>query len=295
MWKGIKVSREKVNKGFAEMFKNGVIMDVTTPEQARIAEDAGACAVMALERVPADIRTQGQVARMSDPAMIESIMAAVSIPVMAKIRIGHFMESRILEALGVDFIDESEVLTPADESRHVDKQTFAVPFVCGARNMGEGLRRIHEGAAMLRTKGEAGTGNIVEAVRHIRTITAEIDALKGMDDLALEETASRCRVPVALVRETMERGRFPVVNFAAGGIATPADAALMMALGVDGIFVGSGIFKSENPSRTASAIVRAVIHWEDPGKLAEISKNLGAAMVGLEMAGLETRMAGRGT
>lgn len=276
------------------MFKNGVIMDVTTPEQARIAEDAGACAVMALERVPADIRKESQVARMSDPAMIEAIMAAVSIPVMAKVRIGHFMESHILEALGVDFVDESEVLTPADEDRHVDKRKFAVPFVCGARNMGEGLRRIHEGAAMLRTKGEAGTGNVVEAVRHIRTITSEIDALKGMDDKTLEETAARCRVPLSLICETRDRGRFPVVNFAAGGIATPADAALMMALGVDGIFVGSGIFKSEHPSKTASAIVRAVICWEDPGKLVEISKNLGAAMVGLEMEGLETRMAGRG-
>jgi pyridoxal 5'-phosphate synthase pdxS subunit len=288
------VSREKVNKGFAEMFKNGVIMDVTTPEQARIAEDAGACAVMALERVPADIRKESQVARMSDPAMIEAIMETVSIPVMAKVRIGHFMESHILEALRVDFIDESEVLTPADEARHVDKRKFAVPFVCGARNMGEGLRRIHEGAAMLRTKGEAGTGNVVEAVRHIRTITSEIEALKGMDEKTLEDTAAHCRVPLSLIRETRDQGRFPVVNFAAGGIATPADAALMMALGVDGIFVGSGIFKSENPSRTASAIVRAVIHWEDPGKLAEISKNLGAAMVGLEMDSLETRMAGRG-
>lgn len=276
------------------MFKNGVIMDVTTPEQARIAEDAGACAVMALERVPADIRTQGQVARMSDPGMIEAIMETVSIPVMAKIRIGHFMESQILEALRVDFIDESEVLTPADDARHVDKRKFAVPFVCGARNMGEGLRRIHEGAAMLRTKGEAGTGNVVEAVRHIRTITTEIEALKGLDDRALEETAAQCRVPLSLVRETRDQGRFPVVNFAAGGIATPADAALMMALGVDGIFVGSGIFKSENPSKTASAMVRAVIHWEDPARLVEISRNLGAAMVGLEMDSLETRMAGRG-
>ena len=276
------------------MFKNGVIMDVTTPEQARIAEDAGACAVMALERVPADIRTQGQVARMSDPGMIEAIMETVSIPVMAKVRIGHFMESQILEALGVDFIDESEVLTPADDARHVDKRKFAVPFVCGARDMGEGLRRMHEGAAMLRTKGEAGTGNVVEAVRHIRTITTEIEALKGMDDRALEETAAHCRVPLSLVRETRDRGRFPVVNFAAGGIATPADAALMMALGVDGIFVGSGIFKSENPSKTASAIVRAVIYWEDPARLVEISRNLGAAMIGLEMDSLETRMAGRG-
>ncbi|GBC61763.1 pyridoxal 5'-phosphate synthase lyase subunit Pd xS [Desulfonema ishimotonii] len=288
------MSREKVNKGFAEMFKNGVIMDVTTPEQAKIAEDAGACAVMALERVPSDIRKQKQVARMSDPGMIAEIMKTVSIPVMAKVRIGHFMEARILEAMDVDFIDESEVLTPADESRHVEKKGFSVPFVCGARNLGEGLRRIHEGAAMLRTKGEAGTGNVVEAVRHMRTITAETGALRGMDDKVLEAKAAEYRVPIALVKEVRELGRFPVVNFAAGGIATPADAAMMMALGVDGIFVGSGIFKSENPPRMASAIVRAVIHWQDPAKLAEISKNLGNAMIGLEMEGLATQMAERG-
>ncbi|MBW2200942.1 MAG: pyridoxal 5'-phosphate synthase lyase subunit PdxS, partial [Deltaproteobacteria bacterium] len=236
------MERETLNKGFAEMFKNGVIMDVTTPEQAKIAEDAGACAVMALERVPSDIRKASEVARMSDPGMIEKIMQAVSIPVMAKTRIGHFMEARILEALGVDFIDESEVLTPADEHAHVDKTAFSVPFVCGARNLGEGLRRINEGAVMLRTKGEAGTGNVVEAVRHMKTITRETKALLGMDDEQLAAKASEYRVLVALVRETRDLQRFSVVNFAAGGIATPADAALMMALGADGVFVGSGIF-----------------------------------------------------
>ena len=286
--------REKVNKGFAEMFKNGVIMDVTTPKQAIIAEDAGACAVMALECIPADIRKQKQVARMSDPTMIEKIMNAVSIPVMAKVRIGHFMEARILESLGVDFIDESEVLTPADVFCHVDKKTFTVPFVCGARNLGEGLRRIHEGASMLRTKGEAGTGNVVEAVRHMRTITREIEALKEMDEKAVAEKAAEYRVPPALLLETRSLGRFPVVNFAAGGIATPADAAMMMALGVDGVFVGSGIFKSENPSRMASAIVQAVIHYDNPSRLVEVSRNLGAAMTGLEMDTLEIAMAERG-
>lgn len=288
------MSREDVNKGFAEMFKNGVIMDVTNPDQAKIAEDAGACAVMALERVPSDIRKQNQVARMSDPGMIQDIMDSVSIPVMAKVRIGHFMEARILEALKVDFIDESEVLTPADESRHVDKKGFDIPFVCGARNLGEGLRRIHEGAAMLRTKGEAGTGNVVEAVRHMRTILEETDALNGMDEKTLADKAAEYRVPLSLVKEVKELGRFPVVNFAAGGIATPADAAMMMALGVDGIFVGSGIFKSENPPQMADAIVQAVIHFQDPAKLAEISKNLGTAMIGLEIETLETQMAQRG-
>ncbi|MCG6908208.1 MAG: pyridoxal 5'-phosphate synthase lyase subunit PdxS [Desulfobacteraceae bacterium] len=286
--------REKVNKGFAEMFKNGVIMDVTNSEEAKIAEDAGACAVMALERVPADIRKDGQVARMSDPAMVEKIMEAVTIPVMAKVRIGHFMEARILEALGVDFIDESEVLTPADPSRHVDKRAFSVPFVCGCRNLGEALRRIHEGAAMLRTKGEAGTGNIIEAVRHMRAVNEEILALQRMDEDALEEKAAACRVPVALVRETRELGRLPVVNFAAGGVATPADAALMMAMGTDGIFVGSGIFKSELPARMADAIVQAVIHYQDPARLVSISKNLGAAMAGLEINSLPILMAERG-
>lgn len=288
------MEREKLNKGFAEMFKNGVIMDVTTPEQAKIAEDAGACSVMALERVPSDIRKDNQVARMSDPAMIESIMQTVSIPVMAKTRIGHFMEARLLEAMGIDFIDESEVLTPADEHAHVDKNTFKVPFVCGARDLGEGLRRVDEGAAMIRTKGEAGTGNVVEAVRHMKTINREIKALMGMDDDQLAAKAAEYRVPLDLVKETRDLGRFSVVNFAAGGLATPADAALMMALGSDGVFVGSGIFKSENPPVMAEAMVKAVIHWDDPGKLVEISKGLGAAMTGLEIASLEVAMAERG-
>ena len=288
------MAREKINKGFAEMFKNGVIMDVTTPEQARIAQEAGACAVMALERVPADIRKDGQVARMSDPGMIQAIMDTVSIPVMAKVRIGHFMEARILEALGVDFIDESEVLTPADESRHVDKSQFKVPFVCGARNLGEALRRIDEGAVMVRTKGEAGTGNIVEAVRHMRAINEKIAALKGMDDHQLAHRAGEMRVSLDLVTKTRDLGRLSVVNFAAGGVATPADAALMMALGSDGVFVGSGVFKSENPAQMAHAIVQAVIHYQDPAKLVEISKNLGTAMIGLENKVLEIKMAERG-
>ncbi len=288
------MAREKINKGFAEMFKNGVIMDVTTPEQARIAQEAGACAVMALERVPADIRKDGQVARMSDPAMIQAIMDAVSVPVMAKVRIGHFMEARILEAIGVDFVDESEVLTPADESRHVEKHQFKVPFVCGARNLGEALRRINEGAAMIRTKGEAGTGNIVEAVRHMRAINEEIDALKGLDEHQLIQLAGQLRVPVALVKETRDLGRLSVVNFAAGGVATPADAALMMALGSDGVFVGSGVFKSQNPPKMAHAIVQAVIHYQDPARLVEISKNLGTAMIGLEKEALDIKMAERG-
>ncbi|WP_054031752.1 pyridoxal 5'-phosphate synthase lyase subunit PdxS [Desulfatitalea tepidiphila] len=288
------MAREKINKGFAEMFKNGVIMDVTTPEQARIAQEAGACAVMALERVPADIRKDGQVARMSDPAMIQAIMDAVSVPVMAKVRIGHFMEARILEAIGVDFVDESEVLTPADESRHVEKHRFKVPFVCGARNLGEALRRINEGAAMIRTKGEAGTGNIVEAVRHMRAINEEIDALKGLDEHQLIQLAGQMRVPVALVKETRDLGRLSVVNFAAGGVATPADAALMMALGSDGVFVGSGVFKSQNPPKMAHAIVQAVIHYQDPARLVEISKNLGTAMIGLEKEALDIKMAERG-
>jgi pyridoxal 5'-phosphate synthase pdxS subunit len=285
---------EKINRGFAEMFKNGVIMDVTTPEQARIAEQAGACAVMALERVPADIRKDGRVARMSDPAMIQSIMEAVTVPVMAKVRIGHFLEARILEAMAVDFVDESEVLTPADETRHVDKRRFEVPFVCGARTLGEALRRINEGAAMIRTKGEAGTGNIVNAVSHMRAIKEGIEALKGMDAHQLEHTAAEMRVPVTLAQETCDLVRLPVVNFAAGGIATPADAALMMALGADGVFVGSGIFKSENPPRMAHAIVQAVIHYQDYAKLAQISKGVGTAMVGLETRALEVNMAERG-
>ena len=288
------MAREDVNKGFAEMFKNGVIMDVTTAEQAVIAEQAGACAVMALERVPADIRKDGSVARMSDPDMIERIMHAVTVPVMAKVRIGHFMEARILEAMGVDFIDESEVLTPADEEYHVDKSGFSVPFVCGARDLGEGLRRIHEGAAMIRTKGEAGTGNVVEAVRHMRAINREIAELHDMDETALEHRALELRVPVSLLEETRDRNRVPVVNFAAGGIATPADAALMMALGSDGVFVGSGIFKAQHPEKMASAVVNAVIRYDDPRALVEISKGLGSAMSGRETATLEVLMADRG-
>ncbi len=288
------MARDRINKGFAEMFKNGVIMDVTNYDQARIAQEAGACAVMALERVPSDIRSDGQVARMSDPAMIQAIMETVTIPVMAKVRIGHFMEANILQAMGVDFVDESEVLTPADEARHVDKSQFDVPFVCGARNLGEALRRIAEGAAMIRTKGEAGTGNIVNAVTHCRAITEEIAALKGMDEHQLSHLAGEMRVPAALLKETRDLGRLGVVNFAAGGIATPADAALMMALGTDGVFVGSGIFKSENPSRMAHAIVQSVIHYQDAARLAEISKGLGSAMIGLENSALDIKMAERG-
>ena len=288
------MARDSINKGFAEMFKNGVIMDVTNDEQARIAQEAGACSVMALERVPSDIRSDGQVARMSDTAMIQAIMDTVSIPVMAKVRIGHFMEAEILQAMGVDFVDESEVLTPADEVRHVDKSKFKVPFVCGARNLGEALRRINEGAAMIRTKGEAGTGNIVNAVTHMRAINEEIEALKGMDDHQLTMAAGEMRVPVSLVKETRDIGRLTVVNFAAGGIATPADTALMMALGSDGVFVGSGIFKSENPARMAHAIVQSVIHYQDPAKLVEISKGLGTAMIGIENDALDVKMAERG-
>ncbi len=288
------MARDQINQGFAQMFKNGVIMDVTNAEQARIAEDAGACAVMALERVPADIRSDGQVARMSDPAMIQQIMEAVSVPVMAKVRIGHFMEARILQAMGVDFVDESEVLTPADEARHVDKHRFDVPFVCGARNLGEALRRIDEGAAMIRTKGEAGTGNIVNAVTHMRAINEQVEALKGLDKFQMTHAAGQMRVPVELVLQTRDHGRLPVVNFAAGGIATPADAALMMALGADGVFVGSGIFKSESPPRMAHAIVQAVIHYQDPDRLVEISKGLGTAMIGLENSALDVKMAERG-
>lgn len=285
--------RDAINKGFAQMFKNGVIMDVTNPEQARTAEEAGACAVMALERIPADIRKAGGVARMSDPAMIRAIMEAVTIPVMAKCRIGHLAEARILEALEIDFIDESEVLTPADEERHVDKHRYEVPFVCGARNLGEALRRIDEGASMIRTKGEAGTGNIVEAVRHSRAITAEIAALSGFDDEGLKRKGAEYRVPMGLLVETRDLGRLPVVNFAAGGIATPADAALMMLLGSDGVFVGSGIFSSENPAKRAKAIVEAVIHFRDAKKLAEVSEDLGEAMHGLEIDTLETVMSVR--
>lgn len=268
------------------MLKGGVIMDVVTPEEARIAEAAGAVAVMALERVPADIRRDGGVARMSDPEMIQSIQAAVSIPVMAKARIGHFMEARVLQALDIDYIDESEVLTPADEDHHIDKWAFTTPFVCGAKDLGEALRRIGEGAAMIRTKGEAGTGNVVEAVRHMRKITSEIRWLTTLTDEQLMTAARDLRAPYALVREVAETGKLPVVNFAAGGIATPADAALMMALGVDGVFVGSGIFKSSNPELYARAIVDATTNWENPEIVAKVSAGLGAAMPGLEMSTL---------
>jgi len=274
----------RVKAGLAQMLKGGVIMDVTTAEQARIAEEAGACAVMALERVPADIRAQGGVARMADPEKILEIMHAVTIPVMAKCRIGHFVEAQVLEALGVDYIDESEVLTPADEAHHIDKHAFKVPFVCGCRNLGEALRRIGEGAAMIRTKGEAGTGNVVEAVRHARAVMGEIRRLQGLRPEELMAAAKEMQAPYDLVKEVAETGRLPVVNFAAGGIATPADAALMMQLGVDGVFVGSGIFKSSDPARRARAIVQATTHFNDPAIIAEVSKGLGEAMPGLEIA-----------
>ena len=275
-----------VKRGLADMLKGGVIMDVVTPEQARVAEEAGAVAVMALERVPADIRRDGGVARMSDPAMVQGIQAAVTIPVMAKARIGHFMEARVLQALDVDYIDESEVLTPADEEFHIDKWAFTTPFVCGAKDLGEALRRIGEGAAMIRTKGEAGTGNVVEAVRHMRTITGDIRRLTTLDNEQLMTAARDLRAPYDLVKEVAETGKLPVVNFAAGGIATPADAALMMALGVDGVFVGSGIFKSSNPELVARAIVDATTNWESPEIVAKVSAGLGAAMPGLEMSSL---------
>lgn len=282
--------------GLAQMLKGGVIMDVVTPEQARIAEAAGAVAVMALERVPADIRAQGGVARMSDPALIESIMQSVTIPVMAKARIGHFVEAQVLEALEVDYIDESEVLTPADEEHHIDKHAFKVPFVCGCRNLGEALRRVAEGAAMLRTKGEAGTGNVVEAVRHARTVYGEIRRLQSMAPDELFVAAKELQAPYELVRQIAEAGRLPIVNFAAGGIATPADAALMMQLGVDGVFVGSGIFKSGDPERRARAIVEATTHYNDPHVIAETSKDLGEPMVGIEISTIPQTelMAGRG-
>jgi pyridoxal 5'-phosphate synthase pdxS subunit len=276
----------RVKAGLAEMLKGGVIMDVVTPEQARIAESAGAAAVMALERVPADIRKDGGVARMSDPSMIEGIQEAVTIPVMAKARIGHFVEARVLEALEVDYIDESEVLTPADEANHIDKWDFKVPFVCGATNLGEALRRIAEGAAMIRSKGEAGTGNVVEAVRHIRLITGEIRRLQSLDASELPTAAKNLQAPLDLVRDVAEKGKLPVVLFCAGGIATPADAALMMGLGAEGNFVGSGIFKSEDPERTAAAIVEATTHYEDPERVAGASRGLGAAMAGVEIAAL---------
>jgi pyridoxal 5'-phosphate synthase pdxS subunit len=275
-----------VKKGLAQMLKGGVIMDVVTPEHARIAEEAGACAVMALERVPSDIRKDGGVARMSDPEMIQGIQKAVSIPVMAKVRIGHFVEAQVLEALEVDYIDESEVLTPADEANHVDKHGFKVPFVCGCRDLGEALRRISEGAAMIRTKGEAGTGNVVEAVRHMRQVMGDIRRLQTMSDDELYSEAKRLGAPIDLVRETKELGRLPVVMFTAGGIATPADAALMMQLGSDGVFVGSGIFKSENPPLMAKAIVQATTHFRDAKIIAEVSRGLGSAMPGLEIGAI---------
>jgi pyridoxal 5'-phosphate synthase pdxS subunit len=285
-----------VKRGLAQMLKGGVIMDVVTPEHARIAEDAGACAVMALERVPADIRATGGVARMSDPELILKIMDAVSIPVMAKCRIGHFVEAQVLEAIGVDFIDESEVLTPADEAHHISKHDFKVPFVCGCRNLGEALRRIGEGAAMIRTKGEAGTGDVVEAVRHARSVLGEIRKLQTMAPEELMAYSKEIGAPYELVVETKELGRLPVVNFAAGGIATPADAALMMQLGVDGNFVGSGIFKSGDPARRAKAIVEATTHFRDADVIAEVSKNLGEPMVGrtVESMPQAERIAGRG-
>ena len=285
-----------VKKGLAQMLKGGVIMDVVTPEHAKIAEDAGACAVMALERVPADIRVQGGVARMSDPGLIMKIMDAVTIPVMAKCRIGHFVEAQILEAIGVDYIDESEVLTPADESNHINKHLFKVPFVCGCRNLGEALRRIGEGAAMIRTKGEAGTGDVVEAVRHARTVLGAIRQLENMPDEELMAFAKENGAPYELVKETKQLGRMPVVNFAAGGVATPADAALMMQLGVDGVFVGSGIFKSGDPARRAAAIVKAVTHYQDASILADVSKDLGEPMVGRNVSAMPEaeRLATRG-
>ena len=291
---GSKAGSDKVKRGLAQMLKGGVIMDVVTPDQARIAEEAGACAVMALERVPADIRVQGGVARMSDPDMIEGIINAVSIPVMAKARIGHFVEAQILEALGVDYIDESEVLSPADEEHHINKWQFTIPFVCGCRNLGEALRRINEGAAMMRTKGEAGTGDVVEAVRHARSVNGEIRRLSCMNEDELYSYAKDIRAPFHLVKETAELGRLPVVNFAAGGVATPADAALMMQLGVDGVFVGSGIFKSGNPEKRAKAIVNAVTHYQDAKILANVSRNLGEAMVGINVTPEEVILGKRG-
>ncbi|HEU4326556.1 MAG TPA: pyridoxal 5'-phosphate synthase lyase subunit PdxS [Roseiflexaceae bacterium] len=282
--------------GLAQMLKGGVIMDVVTPEQARIAEEAGAVAVMALERVPADIRAQGGVARMSDPELVQRIMESVTIPVMAKARIGHFVEAQVLEALGIDYIDESEVLTPADEEHHINKHRFKVPFVCGCRNIGEALRRVAEGAAMLRTKGEAGTGNVVEAVRHARSVFGEIRRIQSMGEDELFTYAKNIQAPYELVRQIAEAGRLPVVNFAAGGIATPADAALMMQLGVDGVFVGSGIFKSGDPVKRARAIVEATTHYNEPEIIAEVSKGLGEPMVGIEISKIpnDQLMAGRG-
>ena len=286
--------RYQLNKELAQMLKGGVIMDVTTPEQARIAQEAGACAVMALERIPADIRAAGGVSRMSDPKMIKGIQEAVSIPVMAKCRIGHFAEAQILEAIEIDYIDESEVLSPADDVYHIDKTQFKVPFVCGARDLGEALRRIAEGASMIRTKGEPGTGDVVQAVRHMRAMNAEIRRVQGLRDDELFEVAKQLQVPVELLRYVKENGRLPVVNFAAGGVATPADAALMMHLGAEGVFVGSGIFKSGDPAKRAAAIVQAVTNYNDPKKLAELSTDLGEAMVGINEDEIALLMAERG-
>lgn len=290
------VGSEKVKRGLAQMLKGGVIMDVVTPEHAVIAEQAGAVAVMALERVPADIRVHGGVARMSDPGLIREIISSVTIPVMAKCRIGHFVEAQILEAIGVDYIDESEVLTPADEEHHVNKRLFKIPFVCGCRNLAEALRRIGEGAAMIRTKGEAGTGDVVEAVRHARSVLGEIRRLQNMPDEELMTYSKQIGAPYSLIAETKNLGRLPVVNFAAGGIATPADAALMMQLGVDGVFVGSGIFKSGDPARRAKAIVEATTHYNNPEILAKVSENLGEPMVGISVSTLseEEQLATRG-
>lgn len=286
--------RYELNKQLAQMLKGGVIMDVTTPEQAKIAEQAGACAVMALERIPADIRAASGVSRMSDPKMIKGIQQAVSIPVMAKVRIGHIAEAQILQAIEIDYIDESEVLSPADDVYHIDKTKFAVPFVCGARDLGEALRRIAEGASMIRTKGEPGTGDVVQAVRHMRKMMQEIRRVSSMQEDELYEAAKQLQVPYALLRQVKETGRLPVVNFAAGGVATPADAALMMQLGAEGVFVGSGIFKSGNPAKRAAAIVQAVTHYNDPYKLAELSEDLGEAMVGINPAEIQLIMEERG-
>ncbi len=292
----VETGTDRVKRGLADMLKGGVIMDVVNADQAKIAEDAGAVAVMALERVPADIRKDGGVARMSDPNMIEEIQAAVTVPVMAKCRIGHFAEAAVLQALGVDYVDESEVLTPADEEHHIDKWAFTTPFVCGARNLGEALRRIGEGAAMIRTKGEAGTGNVVEAVRHMRTLTDEMRAVASMGNEQLMSATRDMGAPYELVKEVSETGALPVVNFAAGGIATPADAALMMGLGVDGVFVGSGIFKSSDPEGYARAIVEATTFWNEPEVVGKVSRGLGTAMPGIEMESLQDseRLANRG-
>ena len=287
-------TREQLNRNLAQMLKGGVIMDVTTPEQAKIAEAAGACAVMALEKIPADIRAAGGVARMSDPKMIKSIQSAVTIPVMAKCRIGHFVEAQILEAIEIDYIDESEVLSPADDVYHIDKRKFKVPFVCGARDLGEALRRINEGATMIRTKGEPGTGDIIQAVRHLRKMQSEIRRIKSLSEDELYEAAKQLQVPFDLVNFVHDNGKLPVVNFAAGGVATPADAALMMQLGAEGVFVGSGIFKSGNPEKRAQAIVKAVTNYDKPNIIAELSEDLGGAMVGINEQEIQLLMAERG-